>query len=116
LSTLEVPGALQLEAGEVVAMRIPPGADGVPREVLVLRDPDSGELRAYVNRCKHLPIPIDGGSRQFLADDKRHLVCLTHGARYRVGDGYCVAGPCSGESLERLELEVSDRHVHVVIA
>jgi nitrite reductase/ring-hydroxylating ferredoxin subunit len=96
-------GVEELVVGEVAVVPLPRSATGIPREALLLRLP-SGELRAYLNRCQHLPIPIDSGSRQFLSDDRRHLVCLTHGARYRIEDGFCVAGPCSGQALEGLEI------------
>lgn len=97
-------GVEALVVGEVAVVPLPRSQTGIPREGLVLRLP-GGELRAYLNRCQHLPIPIDSGSRQFLSDDRRHLVCLTHGARYRIEDGFCVAGPCSGQSLEALVIE-----------
>jgi nitrite reductase/ring-hydroxylating ferredoxin subunit len=99
-----VPGAVELSPGEVRAVPLPRGPGGIPREALVLRD-HGGELRAYLNRCQHLPIPIDGGSRRYLCDDGQFLLCGTHGAKYRLEDGFCVAGPCSGTSLQPLKLE-----------
>ena len=77
---------------------------GRPREAIVLRDRD-GVARAYLNLCRHLPIPLDGFSRQVLAPDGVHLRCGTHGALYRPEDGACVAGPCQGKSLEPLPLD-----------
>ena len=74
-------------------------AGGRPIEVLVVRG-DDGEPRAYRNFCQHLPVPLDGGSREFLSDDGRHLCCGTHGALYRLDDGFCVEGPCEGSYLE----------------
>jgi len=80
--------------------------DGRPRQALVLRDA-SGLPRAYLNRCRHLPIPIDGGSGRYLSDDGRHLLCGTHGAHYRLDDGMCVEGPCEGKALTPIALEVA---------
>lgn len=80
-------------------------ANGRPREVLVLATPD-GEPRAYVNECQHLPVPLDGGSREFMNRAGTHLMCGTHGALYRLEDGYCTEGPCEGGSLERLPLRI----------
>ncbi|WP_236605829.1 Rieske (2Fe-2S) protein [Sandaracinus amylolyticus] len=91
----------------VLTARISNDHDGTPREVIVLLD-DTGGLRAYVNRCKHLPIPIDGGSRRFFDDDGRHLMCGTHGALFRRVDGYCIEGPCRGRALDRVEIEVDE--------
>jgi len=84
-----------------------PDAEGRPREAIVLRD-GRGVPRAYVNLCKHLPIPLDAGSRDFIAVDGTHLLCGTHGALYRREDGLCVDGPCEGESLDALELVDDD--------
>lgn len=97
---------------EVRAVRLPADALGRPREALVLLTP-TGELRAYLNRCEHLPIPLDGGSREFLDPSGTHLRCGTHGALYRLGDGLCVHGPCRGRSLARLPVRVEDGVIEV---
>ncbi len=76
---------------------------GRPVEALVVRAPD-GEPRAYRNLCQHIPVPLDGGSRSFLTDDGKHFRCGTHGALYRIEDGYCESGPCLGSYLRPLRL------------
>ncbi|MBX3245685.1 MAG: Rieske 2Fe-2S domain-containing protein [Myxococcales bacterium] len=86
---------------------------GLPREALVLRDAD-GVLRGYVNQCKHLPIPIDAGSREFFDEVGEHLLCGTHGALFRLDDGMCVAGPCEGLPLDPVEVEENGGDVFVV--
>jgi nitrite reductase/ring-hydroxylating ferredoxin subunit len=82
-------------------------------QAIVLRD-RTGTLQAYLNRCQHLPVPLDAASGELLADDRVHLICLTHGATYRPEDGLCVEGPCEGEHLERLALETKDGTLWVV--
>lgn len=94
-----------LDAGRVIAVPLPRDHERVPREALVVRDP-SGAVRAYLNRCRHLPIPLDGGSRRYLDDANRFFMCGTHGALFRREDGYCFEGPCRGESLFSLEVEI----------
>lgn len=98
-------GADDLARTEVRVVGLPKGEDNRPREALVLRD-QGGELRVYLNLCQHLPVPLDGGSRRFLSRDGAHLECGTHGARYRLDDGYCVDGPCEGEQLAQVAFEV----------
>jgi nitrite reductase/ring-hydroxylating ferredoxin subunit len=95
----------ELRAGSVRLIRLPPQLNGLPQEAIVLLDA-AGTLRAYINRCQHLPIPLDGGSGRFLTDDGKFLSCGTHGARYRLEDGLCVEGPCGGRALEPLEIEL----------
>lgn len=102
---IRVGTALELEPDRVLFAAMPAEPDGTPREALVLRD-DQGVVRAYLNRCRHLPIPLDGGSRRFLDDDHRYLMCGTHGALYRREDGYCFVGPCRGASLRALPVEI----------
>jgi nitrite reductase/ring-hydroxylating ferredoxin subunit len=84
---------------------------GRPREAIVLRD-ERGELRAYRNLCSHLPVPLDAASRRFVRDGA--ITCATHGARYRLDDGHCISGPCRGQSLRALPVEVSDGDVFVL--
>lgn len=87
---------------------------GAPREAILVRDFD-GALHAYLNRCKHLPIPLDSGSRDFLDEAGCHLLCATHGALYRLHDGLCVDGPCEGESLDRLPIGIEDGRVYLLV-
>ena len=35
-----------------------------------------------------------------MSDDGQRLLCNQHGALYRLEDGLCVVGPCTGESLQ----------------
>jgi nitrite reductase/ring-hydroxylating ferredoxin subunit len=102
----------ELTPGDVRVVRLPADSLGRPREALVLRDAD-GALRAFLNRCEHLPIPLDGGSRQFLDATGTLLRCGTHGALFRREDGYCVHGPCRGRSLVALTLRVEEGWVEV---
>ena len=104
----------ELSAGVVKPVALPKGDDKRPREALVLLDLE-GRVRAYLNRCRHIPIPIDSGSRSFLTFDKQHLLCGTHGALYRLDDGVCIAGPCLHLALEALPLEETDGELFVLI-
>jgi len=74
---------------------------------------DQGSFYAYVNRCRHMPTPLDFMRDQFLSDDCRHLMCYTHGALYEPATGLCIDGPCKGESLYRLPVRVDGGEVLV---
>ena len=65
-----------------------------------------GELRAYVNRCRHVPMEMDWVENRFWSDDGRWILCATHGALYEPESGECVAGPPCGKSLVPLVLRV----------
>jgi nitrite reductase/ring-hydroxylating ferredoxin subunit len=74
---------------------------------------DQGQFHAYVNRCRHMPTPLDFIRDQFLSADGRHLMCYTHGALYEFATGLCIAGPCKGEALYRLPVRVEAGEVFV---
>ena len=89
-----------------------PAAPNLPRrEAIVLHD--AAGWRAFLNICRHLPIPLDSGSRQVLAADQRHFLCRTHGALYRIEDGRCVQGPCGGQALEAVPVELEGERVYL---
>ena len=73
-----------------------------------------GHYYAYVNRCRHVPIPMDWVDNQFFGEQGRYLVCQTHNAYYQPDSGECVAGPpgTCGKSLYRVPLEVRDETIY----
>jgi nitrite reductase/ring-hydroxylating ferredoxin subunit len=74
---------------------------------------DQGNYYAYVNRCRHMPTPLDFVRDEFFSDDGRYLQCYTHGALYEFASGLCVSGPCKGESLYRLPVQIDRGEVLV---
>lgn len=72
-------------------------------ELLVVRS--GGRVFAYVNRCPHQGTPLDIWPSRIISEDRRELVCATHGARFRIEDGFCVGGPCAGDSLTRMTIK-----------
>ncbi|MHA1113183.1 MAG: Rieske (2Fe-2S) protein [Alphaproteobacteria bacterium] len=71
---------------------------------VVLRDGET--LRAYVNSCPHKGLPLDWVPDRFLSRDKRHIQCSSHGALFRIADGYCMKGPCAGKGLRPVAIRV----------
>ncbi|HXG53693.1 MAG TPA: Rieske 2Fe-2S domain-containing protein [candidate division Zixibacteria bacterium] len=65
-----------------------------------------GELRAYVNRCRHVALSLDWVDNRFFTADTRYLLCANHGALYEPTTGECVWGPCAGKALRRVPLEI----------
>lgn len=68
---------------------------------------------AYVNRCPHMGTPLETFPDKFLNQTGELLICSTHGARFRVRDGACVAGPCKGQSLRPVRVRLV--HGNVVL-
>jgi nitrite reductase/ring-hydroxylating ferredoxin subunit len=71
-------------------------------------------LRAFHNRCKHLPLLLDAGCGRFL-DARGNIRCATHGALYAPDDGVCFHGPCKGAVLDPLAVEVDEDGVLYVL-
>jgi len=64
-------------------------------------------LLAYRNACPHQGTPLELFPDRFLTGDGRRFLCSTHGAQFRIEDGYCLKGPCKGKSLEALAIEIN---------
>ena len=62
----------------------------------------------YVNSCPHIGTPLDWTPDRFLSADGRRIVCATHGAEFRIADGACLRGPCFGDRLEPVMIEIRD--------
>jgi len=70
-----------------------------------------GRVHGYINSCPHIGTPLDMIPDRFLTLDKRHILCATHGARFRIHDGYCFAGPCRGERLKTIAVRIAQGSV-----
>ena len=72
-----------------------------------------GEVFVYRNSCPHLGMPLDWVPHRFLSADRSRIVCATHGAEFRVADGECLSGPCLGDRLEAVVIEIRDGTIYV---
>ncbi len=68
---------------------------------------------AYRNECRHLSITLDLNDEQFFNAEGTHLQCQMHGATYEIENGECIAGPCVGSRLERLEIQIEENRLVV---
>ncbi len=60
----------------------------------------------YRNSCPHTGGPLDWVPDQFLSMDSDWIQCATHAALFRIKDGVCVKGPCAGQSLISVAVEI----------
>ena len=67
-----------------------------------------GIAAAYVNRCPHAGTELDWQPGEFFEEAKLYLICSTHGALFEPKNGFCVAGPCRGASLQPLDVGERD--------
>lgn len=80
--------------------------DGEDASLLVHRDGDT--VRAWHNVCPHAGRRLDWSPGQFLRAKDGALVCAVHGATFELRGGSCTAGPCRGDALRDVPVEVRD--------
>jgi nitrite reductase/ring-hydroxylating ferredoxin subunit len=88
-----------------------PAAPGSFSGLFAVRRGDT--VMVYVNSCPHVGLPLDGIPGRFLSGDGTEIVCTSHGARFRIADGYCTLGPCIGERLEAVPVRIVDGELRV---
>ena len=88
-----------------------PGSRGVSLQqgdrqldLLVVRKGQA--VYAYINSCPHTGSPLDWNEHEFLSLDRRYIQCAMHAALFRVMDGLCISGPCTGASLTAIAVAV----------
>jgi nitrite reductase/ring-hydroxylating ferredoxin subunit len=73
-----------------------------------------GKVHAYLNRCAHVQVELDGEPGRFFDISGLYLVCATHGAAYRPETGVCIGGPCKGRHLTKLAIEETNGKVYLL--
>jgi len=73
-------------------------------DLLVVRKGQA--VYAYINSCPHTGSPLDWNEHEFLSLDRRYIQCAMHAALFRVMDGLCISGPCTGASLTAIAVAV----------
>ena len=122
-----VSSSLKRDDGEVaVLLRLDALADDSLHEVEAVLDGDAeslivhrdaaGAVRAWLNVCPHAGRRLDWAPGKFLRAKDGTLVCAAHGASFELAHGVCVAGPCRGEALRAVAVEVRDGEVSLAQA
>jgi nitrite reductase/ring-hydroxylating ferredoxin subunit len=86
--------------------------EGDVESLILIRQ--GAQVRAWMNVCPHAGRRMDYAPGQFLLTRDQQLVCAVHGATFRLDDGGCTGGPCRGQSLLAVPVEV--RAGEVVLA
>jgi len=86
--------------------------DGDSESLLLYRQ--GAEVRAWLNVCPHAGRRLDWAPGKFLKSKDGLLVCAAHGASFELQRGDCVAGPCRGDSLRAVPVQVVEGMVRLV--
>lgn len=81
---------------------------GSCESLILLRRGES--VAAFLNICPHAGRRLDWAPGRFIID-QGFLVCASHGACFSVPDGLCISGPCRGQTLTELPIQVRDGNV-----
>jgi nitrite reductase/ring-hydroxylating ferredoxin subunit len=92
------------------AKGFPPSAGGLTGLFAVRQGDD---VFVYVNSCPHLGTPLEWTPDRFLSHDGSLIICATHGTEFCIADGECLRGPCFGERLEPVMIQIKDGTIFV---
>ncbi|SOB78607.1 Ferredoxin subunit of nitrite reductase or a ring-hydroxylating dioxygenase [Sphingomonas guangdongensis] len=70
-----------------------------------------GVVTGYVDRCPHAGVPLAARLDDYLSPDGTLIVCSWHGAVFRIADGLCLGGPCTGASLTPWPVTVAEGEI-----
>lgn len=73
------------------------------------------QIYAYHNRCPHTGVTLDWMPDQFLDITGKLIQCATHGALFRIEDGFCIHGPCVNRSLKAVAAQINNGMLEVVL-
>jgi len=68
----------------------------------------NGAVFAYENRCPHAGYPLERHDGRVVVQEGRFIVCTAHGASFTLEGGECMGGPCDGEGLTPIAIEIKD--------
>ncbi|MGE0651684.1 MAG: Rieske (2Fe-2S) protein [Alphaproteobacteria bacterium] len=86
--------------------------DGEEVEIFVVRDGDNAH--AYVNQCPHQLLPLNWKDDVFLTLDKTRILCVMHGATFRINTGEVLSGPMPGDcALMKVPVTIADGEIRL---
>lgn len=71
-------------------------------------------VRGFVDSCPHMQLPLTQKLDDYLTPDGQLIHCVWHGAAFRIDDGVCIVGPCTGQKLR--EWPVTVRNSEIITA
>ena len=86
--------------------------NGVEMKLIALRK--DGDVFCYLNQCPHTGVNLEWMPDQFLDITESLIQCATHGALFQIENGFCISGPCSGQSLTALPVELDEDKFWVI--
>jgi len=98
---------LDIEDGAAKEFSYGSGAD--MQDIFIQRMGD--KAFAYLNSCPHAFIPLNMKQGRFTEKSGRYIMCQNHGALFDIQNGLCLAGPCNGQSLTSIDIDLKDGNI-----
>lgn len=89
------------------------GPDGLEELVSLILLRRGEQVWGYLNVCPHAGRRLDYAPGKFLLKQDI-LICAVHGASFESISGSCVGGPCRGDRLRRVSVQVEEGAVHLL--
>ncbi len=96
-----------IEDGKAVEFFYQQGDD--IREVFIHRQGD--EVFAYENSCPHAYLPLNMTVGIFTEKSGKYFMCQNHGALFDMKTGACLAGPCNGQGLTPIDINLKHGNI-----
>lgn len=80
-------------------------------KIIVLKLND--KITAFINQCPHTGVNLEWRAHQFLDSSGNLLQCATHGALFEIVTGECIQGPCHGQSLQSVHIEIDTSEIYI---
>lgn len=85
--------------------------EGINRDIFLVRT--GTDVFGYFNRCPHTGVNLDWMPDELMDITGKLIQCSTHGALFRIHDGFCCYGPCAGDSLSPVDLVIENDEIFV---
>lgn len=72
-----------------------------------------GQIYAYRNECPHTGVNLDWAPNQFLDINEDLIQCSMHGALFQPDSGFCIHGPCLGQSLTPIPIQIQNGQIYL---
>lgn len=69
----------------------------------------------FKNNCPHQGRRMNYSLGKFLTTQEGNIVCPAHGAVFNPDDGLCINGPCLGQSLEPVQIQLNDESIFAIV-
>ena len=86
--------------------------NGIKKHYIVIRKKQHAFV--YLNSCPHIGSPLDFIAGRFLTPDKKFIICSTHGALFRINDGFCISGPCAEKTLQSIPVKILNGDIFLI--